>query len=116
MNIQLVLAEWGINAIAMVAGTIGGYIILTLDNKEISFRNASCQIVSSMAFSGYGTEWLIKWFRLEPSPSATGFVGLCFGICGLYAAKGVIKWGQKFAKDPISFIKNKGGLNNDNSN
>ena len=113
MDIKKLLADWGFNAVALVAGTIGSVVKLTLDDKEISFRSAIAQVSASMAFSGYGTEWLAKWFHLEANPSACGFLGLCLGICGLYVAKGVTKWGKKFEKDPESFIKTKGGLKDD---
>lgn len=109
-DIKDLLHEWGLNAYAALAGLIGGFIAITMDEKQVSFRSALTQVASALAFSGYGTEWLAKWWNLENNPSTCGLLGLCLGICGLYLSRGVLKVGKKFSKNPINFIK-KGGDN-----
>lgn len=104
MSIKETLAEWGINAIALVAGFIGAFIAVTISEKEISFRSAMAQISCAIGFAGYGAEWLGQKLHLSGSPSACGLMGLVLGICGLYVARGIIKYGKAFEKNPTSFI------------
>lgn len=107
MDIKSKLAEWGISAIALVAGLIGGFIAITMSEKETSFRNAVSQIITAAAFSGYGTEWVSKWFRLDFTPSIYGIIGLCLGICGMYVARGIIKIGKRFEANPTNILNKK---------
>jgi hypothetical protein len=111
MDIKEKFSEWGINAIAATAALIGSFIHITMDEKQLSFRSALAQIISAFAFGGYGTEWFAKWLGFEEKASVCGLLGLCLGICGIYAARGVIKIGKRFESNPVKFIKNKGGDN-----
>lgn len=65
MNIKELLADWGINAIALVAAMIGGLLHVVMDENQFSYKSACAQILSATAFGGYGTEWLIKWLGWE---------------------------------------------------
>ncbi len=109
MDIKKILSDWGVNAIALMAGTIGGLIAIVLSDQDISFRSAVAQILCAIAFSGYGAERVAIWLNWQNNPSACGLLGLCLGISGLLLARGVINMGKRFAKDPVKFIKTKGG-------
>lgn len=108
MDIQERLSEWGVNAIATVAGMIGGLITIALNEKGMSFKSAIAQMLCAMAFSAFGTELFAKWLHLDSMPSICGLLGLILGLCGMFLAKGVLKVGKKFEKNPGQFIK-KGG-------
>jgi len=108
MDIKKQFAEWGINAIAAVAAFFGAIIYLTVSEKEFRFRESIGQVISALAFAGWGTEFVVKWLRQESSPSVCGLLGLAIGICGLFAAKGVIKLGKRFEADPAAFLTKKG--------
>lgn len=109
MDIKERLAEWGINAIAAAASMVGGLIAITMNDKEISFRSAMAQILCAVGFAGFGAELFAKWLRLDAMPSVCGLLGLVLGLCGLFIAKGVLKIGKKFEKNPEAFIKKGGG-------
>lgn len=102
-----ILIEWGLNPISIVAGAIGGLISVVMNEKEFSFRRAAAQVLSALAFSGYGTDWFISWLGWEEKLSYIGMVGLFLGLCGIALAKGIMLIGAQFEKDPLSFIKTK---------
>lgn len=114
MDIKDNLSEWGVNAIALIAGLMGGLVAIAMSEKVISFRSALSQVITAATFSGYGTEMLAKWWGLDSNPSVCGLIGLCLGICGMYVARGVIRIGKRFEKNPTNFLKNKDDENTNN--
>ena len=111
MDVKKFLSEIGINAIALLAGAIGGLIAVVMSEKQVSFRSALAQILCAVAFAGYGAERVVIWLDWQSNPSATGLLGLCLGLTGMQVARGISNWMRRFEKDPVSFIKNKGGSN-----
>lgn len=104
MSIKQHLAEFGINAVGLVAGILGGFIAVVLNDNEISFRSAIAQILSAMGFSAYGTEIVVNWLSWEEKVSTIGLIGLCLGLSGILVAKGVLKIAESFSKNPVRFI------------
>lgn len=108
MSVKQYLAEWGINAVGLVAGLLGGVIAVVMNDKEIHFKSAVFKILSAVGFSAYGTEIVVGWLDWQEKVSTIGLIGLCMGISGFLFAKGVIKIMQYFSENPLSLItKNK---------
>lgn len=105
MAFKEILLEWGINPISIVAGSIGGLIAVVMNESEFSFKRALAQILCALAFSGWGTDWLIIWLGWEEKISFIGMVGLFLGMCGIAIAKGFMLIGKQFEKDPLAFFK-----------
>lgn len=104
MDIKQKLFEWGINAVALVAGTVGAIINVTLNDKLTSFRSAFAQMMAGIVCSGYGSTVLVDWLKIT-SPGATGLTGLFLGLAGMYISRGIMRLGERFAKDPVETIK-----------
>lgn len=100
-----IFSEWGINVVSLLAGMIGGVLHVVMDERTFSFKRALAQILAAMAFSGYGTEWLVHLLGWEDKVSVIGLIGLCLGICGIMLAKAVFGEGKKFEKNPLSYLK-----------
>lgn len=114
-DLKKILAEWGINAIALAAGMVGSVLIITLSDKPMTFRFAMAQIVCGIAFSGYGTTVVVDIFHLT-APGWIGLIGLALGLLGMHVAKGLIRIGKRFEKNPIDTINDLRHLKNSESN
>lgn len=114
MSVKQTLAEWGINAVGLVAGLLGGVIAVVMNDKEIHFKSAIAQILSAVGFSAYGTEIVVGWLGWSEKVSTIGLLGMCLGLSGILFAKGVLKIASNFSDNPFSFInKNKGNDTDD---
>lgn len=104
MDIKQKLYEWGISAVALVAGATGAILNVTLNDKLTSFRSAFAQLIAGVVTSGYGSTVLVEWLHIE-STGTVGLIGLFLGLAGMYIARGIMRLGESFAKDPVDTIK-----------
>lgn len=116
MDIKKDMAEFGINAVGMLAGLSGSFVASVLDDKEFSFKNALFNVIIAVPLSAYGTMAVSEWMNWGDKPHYHGMIGLGLGICGKYVGKGILKIGKKFEKNPTQFIQNKGGVNDGSDN
>lgn len=113
MDIKKELADLGVNAVGMVAGLMGSFVTSVLDENEFSFKKSLFNVIIAVPLSAYGTTAVAHWMGWLDKPQYLGVVGLGLGICGKYIGRGILKLGKRFEKNPTSFVKNKGGYDDD---
>lgn len=104
MSIKELFSEIGLSLVAVIGGIGGSLLSIVMNDKQISFKGAIAQMISGIMFSGYGTEFLLKWLHLEEKSSLVGLLGFCLGMCGMMVAKGVLKIGKRFERNPTKFL------------
>lgn len=115
MDIKKELAELGVNVVGMVAGVAGSFVTSVLDEKLFSFRNALFNVIIAVPLSAYGTTAIAYYFNWLDKPQFLGVIGLGLGLCGRYIGRGILNLGKKFEKNPVKFIKTKGGADDTDS-
>lgn len=104
MTIKEILSEWGVSAIALISSLIGGIVRVVLSDKEVNFKQSLFQVLASIGFGGYGTEWLINYFEIETSNSNIGLIGFILGLLGVYLAKGIMLIGTEIEANPLTIL------------
>ena len=102
-NIDEYLQALGFKVSSLMAD-FAGSIASLVANKQLSFWQSVAVILTGVLSSGYITPAISDYFSM--GRSFENVLAFFLGIFGMFIVVGMIRFGEDFAKAPLSAIKN----------